>query len=159
MALHRVSASHGITDSNPSVLVPMPAHKLPTCGPNVRATDGKSNARKMGVYDANGKLLRGPGGGVRRKANPDDGEYVADRFRINVKVHSSLRGAENPLALGDAVFRKPFGPDIENGWRPNMAKRGNRFDHLVALYRAGYEIVGESPRTMRRIAEKAAKLG
>lgn len=159
MALHRVSASHGIADSNLSVLVPMPADRQPTCGPNVRATDGKTNARTMGVYDANGKLLRGPKGGARRKADPSNGEYVADRFRINVKVHSALRGAENPLAIGTDVFRKPFAPDIDNGWKPNMAKRGNRFDHLVALYRAGYEIRGESPRTMRRIAEKAAKLG
>ena len=154
MALHRVSGTHGIDDRNLSVLVPMPADRQPTCGPNVRLK------RNISVCDADGNVLRGPAGGRRRKANPEDGEYLADRrTRINVKVHSALRGAENPLALGDAVFRKPFEPDIENGWRPNMAKRGNRFDHLVALYRAGYEIRGESARTMRRIAEKAAKLG
>jgi hypothetical protein len=155
MALHRVSGSHGITDANPTVLVPMPADSQPTCGPNVRLR------RNISVCDADGNVLRGPAGGRRRKANPEDGEYLADRrTRINVKTHSALRGAENPLAIGTDVFRKPFAPDMEHGWRPNAVKQGtNRFDNLVALYRAGYEIVGESPRTMRRIAQKAAELG
>ncbi len=155
MALHRVSGSHGVDDRNLSVLVPMPAKRGATLGrnPSVRLR------RTTEVYDADGRALRGPGGGRRRKANPADGEYIADaKPIIHVKVHSALKGAENPAALGDAVFRKAFEPDIENGWRPNAAKHGNRFDHLVLLYLAGYEISGESPRTMRRIAERAAQI-
>lgn len=122
MAVHRVSSTHGIMDANPTVLVPLPAHKWPTCGRNVRISDKKP-------------------------------------LPINVKCHSEMHGSLNPFALGSDVFRRPFEKIEARGWNPNEAKvSGNRFDHLVALYARGYEISGENPRTMRRIAAAAAKL-
>lgn len=97
-------ARHGYTISPVNgVLIPKPGKHNPTAG------DWRLKRGRV-VEDADGKVLRGPKGGLRRKPNPSDGEVSRDRRVIRRIRHKGghighlENGMLNPLALGSSVF-------------------------------------------------------
>ncbi len=101
-----MAVRQGYTISDHGVLVPNPG-RHPTTAGNVRIN------RVRVVKDADGKTMKGKGGGARRKPKPEDGEYLGDKLVMHAfarKAASKGSHTTNPDgtpfagSLGTAVF-------------------------------------------------------
>lgn len=151
--LHRSAhPGYGVDDRNPSVLVPMPGQHMPTAG-NARIK------RTLAVKDGDGKIMRGPKGGIRRKPVASDGEVLTDRIRIrriNRKGdHAMLdTGRPNPGALGHNVFEEDV-REISAPRHEADRKRLSMAETIALAYEAGHvslaDLRATNPKLYNRV--------